>query len=255
VLSRPGKTRESRTWGMEQPRYLGSPRALVIPCLNEAETIGEVVRAARTVLDPERDVVVVVDNGSTDGTAGVAAHAGAEVVTEPRPGYGRACRAGLRVASGIALFMDGDRADDPADLQRVLEPILAGTADLVVGARSVRERGSMPLAQRAGNRVVCALVSMLCLSRVSDLGPMRAIPADLLRDLDMRAETYGWSTEMTVKAIRAGYRYREVPVGHRRRGGGRSKVSGTISGAVRAGGSLVWTALRWARWRPAPGVA
>jgi glycosyltransferase involved in cell wall biosynthesis len=233
------------------------PEALrvVIPCLDEEAAIGALVRALRVNLDAARDRVIVVDNGSRDGTATAARAAGAEVVREPRRGYGRACLAGVRVAGdGIAVFLDGDGADSPDDLDQVIAPVREGRADLVVGARRRREQGSMTAFQRFGNRLATGLITRLCGAQVSDLGPMRAIRVERLLELELRARTYGWSTEMTVKALRTGYRYLEVPVQHRRRIGV-SKVSGTLSGSLRAGARILWTAVRWSRWRPLKAVA
>lgn len=224
------------------------PLRVIIPCLDEEAAIGQLVAALRSSL-AARDRVIVVDNGSRDRTAEVASRAGAEVISEPRRGYGRACLAGVRAAGdGIAVFLDGDGADDPEDLDRVVSPVRAGSADLVVGVRRDREPGSMTAPQRFGNRLATSLIGWTCGAEVSDLGPMRAIRVDRLRALEPRARTYGWSTEMTVKALRAGYRYVEVPVRHRRRIGV-SKVSGTVSGSVRAGARILWTAIRWSRWR------
>ena len=230
---------------------LPQPLTVIVPCLNEEPAIGSVVRSLRAVLDPARARVIVVDNGSRDRTAEVARAAGAEVVPEPRRGYGRACLAGVLAAGdGVAVFLDGDGADHPEDLLRVVAPLRTGRADLVVGARQVRERGSMTTFQRFGNGLATTLIGLLCGARVTDLGPMRAIRVDRLLALEPRASTYGWATEMTVKALRAGYRYREVPVRYRRRAGV-SKVSGTLTGSVRAGARILWTALRCARWQPA----
>ena len=227
---------------------------VIIPCLDEELAVGQLVAALRRNLDVA-DRVIVVDNGSHDRTAEVASAAGAEVVSEPNRGYGRACLAGARAAGdGVAVFLDGDGADRPEDLTRVVAPIRAGAADLVVGSRRDREPGSMTAAQRFGNRLATSLIGLICGARVTDLGPMRAIRVDRLLALDPGAPTYGWSTEMTVKALRAGYRYVEIPVGHRRRIGV-SKVSGTFSGSVRAGFRILWTAVRWSRWRPGDAAA
>ncbi len=223
---------------------------VIIPCLDEEGAIGRLVTELRSTLDHDRDRVIVVDNGSRDRTAEVARAAGAEVVAEPARGYGRACLTGLLAAGdGIAVFLDGDGADRPQDVTAVAAPIQSGVADLVVGARSQRETGSMTALQRFGNRVATAFISFACGRKVTDLGPMRAIAVHQLLALQPAARTYGWSTEMTVKALRAGYRYLEVPVGHRRRVGV-SKVSGTVSGSLRAGVRILWTAARYARWRP-----
>lgn len=232
------------------PTIDAGPLRVIIPCLDEEPAIGQIVAALRRSLDA-RDRVIVVDNGSRDRTAEVALAAGAEVVAEPRRGYGRACLAGVRAAGdGIAVFLDGDGADHPEDLSRVVSPVRAGSADLVVGARRDRESGSMTALQRFGNRLATSLIGWTCGAEVTDLGPMRAIRVDTLLALEPHAGTYGWSTEMTVKALRAGYRYVEIPVRYRRRIGV-SKVSGTVSGSVRAGVRILWTAVRWSRWRPA----
>ncbi len=230
------------------------PLRVIIPCLDEELAIGQLVAALRRNL-AVGDRVIVVDNGSRDRTAEVASAAGAEVVSEPHRGYGRACLAGARAAGdGVAVFLDGDGADRPEDLTRVVAPIRAGAADLVVGARRDREPGSMTAAQRFGNRLATSLIGLICSARVTDLGPMRAIRVDRLLALDPGSLTYGWSTEMTVKALRAGYRYLEIPVRHRRRIGV-SKVSGTFSGSVKAGFRILWTAARWSRWRPRDAAA
>ena len=227
------------------------PLRVIIPCLDEEAAIGQLVASLRGIVDVRTDRIIVVDNGSRDGTAAVARLAGAEVIEEPQRGYGRACLAGVRAArDGIAVFLDGDGADHPQDLESVLAPLRAGAADLVVGARRERESGSMTLAQRWGNRFATYLIGWMSGAQVTDLGPMRAIRVDRLLALQPSARTYGWSTEMTVKALRARYRYLEVPVRHRRRIGV-SKVSGTFSGSIRAGFRILWTVARWSRWRPA----
>jgi glycosyltransferase involved in cell wall biosynthesis len=232
----------------------GRALRVIIPCLDEELAIGQLVATLRRHLGP-RDRIIVVDNGSRDRTARIATAAGAEVISEPRRGYGRACLAGIRACGdGIAVFLDGDGADRPEDLMNVVGPIMSGSAELVVGARRERETGSMTLAQRFGNRLVTSMISLASGKRVTDLGPMRAIRVEMLMALQPSARTYGWSTEMTVKALRADYRYVEVPVGHRRRIGV-SKVSGTFWGGMRAGFRILWTAARWSRWRPGDAVS
>jgi glycosyltransferase involved in cell wall biosynthesis len=233
-------------------RPAASPLTVVIPCLDEAGSIGDVVRRLQSIIDPARDRLVVVDNGSRDATAQVARAAGAAVTTEPRRGYGHACHAGLAVADdeSIVLFLDGDGADDPGEVRRVLAPVLNGEADLSVGVRCDRARDAMTLVQSAGNHVACALISLLTRASVTDLASMRAIRASRLRALDMRSRTYGWATEMTVKSLRAGYQYVEVPVRYERRTAGRSKVSGRPLASARAGARILWTAVRLAGWRP-----
>lgn len=241
--------------GAKDPRHAGAARprvAAIIPALNEAPAIGKTVRGLRALGEDMLDRIIVVDNGSTDDTAARARKAGAEVVCEPRRGYGRACLAGVLAADDaeIVVLLDGDAADEPTDLPRVLAPLLANEADLVVGARgaSGREAGAMTLQQIFGNALAARLMRRLYGVRVTDLGPLRAIRrADLLA-LDQREMTYGWSVEMMVKAARSGYRYREVPVAYHRRIGV-SKVGGTIRGSLKAGWCIIGTTLRHHRWQ------
>lgn len=232
----------------EPARATSAPRiSVIIPALDEEAAIGGVVREVPRALASE---VIVVDNGSTDRTAAVAAAAGARVVREPRRGYGSACRAGVGAAAGdILVFLDGDRNEDPAEMDRVLAPVLAGQADLVVGSRVRGPTGPGALSpqQRAGNRVVTALLRWLYGLRLTDIGPYRAIRAAALHDLGLEHPTYGWPVEMIVKAARRGYRIVEVPVSCRPRLG-RSKVGGTVTGSLLAGYHLLLTTLRYA-WR------
>ncbi len=245
---------EQTSGHVEGAAAVGWPRiAAIVPALDEAPSIGRVVRGLREQRGVPLAEVIVVDNGSRDGTGELASQAGARVVREERRGYGHACLAGVLAADGadVLVLLDGDAADDPADLARIVEPVLDGTADLVVGSRALgtREPGAMTPHQVFGNRLAAMLMRGLYGVRVTDLGPFRAIRrADLLA-LDMRELTYGWSVEMMVKAARAGYCYAEVPVTYHRRIGV-SKVAGTLRGSVRAGWCILSTTFRYARWSP-----
>jgi glycosyltransferase involved in cell wall biosynthesis len=219
---------------------------VVIPALNEEAAIGGVVREVPRHLVHE---IIVVDNGSVDRTRDVAADAGARVVHEPRRGYGAACHAGIAAArdADIFVFLDGDHNEDPAELPRVLGPVLAGDADLVLGSRvgGRAAPGAIGPHQRLGNRIVTLLLRLLYGLRLTDIGPFRAVSARVLADLRMEQMTYGWPVEMVVKAARRGHRIVEVPVSCRPRIG-RSKVSGTLKGTLLAGYHLLLTTLRYA---------
>jgi glycosyltransferase involved in cell wall biosynthesis len=219
--------------------------AVVIPALDEEQAIGLVL----SEIPPVVSEVVVVDNGSRDRTAQVARAAGARVVFEPRRGYGQACLAGIAAVpeADVVVFLDADHSDHPAQLAGVLAPILSGEADLVIGSRSLgrRARGSHPIHAVLGTRVCVGLMNLLIGTHATDLGPFRAITAEALRALDMRDRSFGWTVEMQVKAARRALRVREVPVDYRPRIG-RSKVSGTVSGSVRAGARILGTIARHA---------
>jgi rSAM/selenodomain-associated transferase 1 len=230
---------------------------LIMPALNEAAVIGTVIQQIKA--SPELQAaglteVIVVDNGSDDGTAAIAAAAGARVVVEPRRGYGRACLAGVLAASDaeIVALLDADGSDVPADIARVWEPVGRGMADLAVGSRTrgACEPGALTPQQRAGNAVGAALLRLLYGVQISDLGPLRAVRRTALLGLELREMTYGWSTEMLAKAGRRGWRVVEVPVDYRRRAGGASKVAGTVRGSVLAAGRIMGTIGRYARWQP-----
>ena len=219
--------------------------ALIIPALDEELALATVLDELPRSLFAQ---VIVVDNGSTDGTAALARARGARVVSEPRRGYGRACLAGLAALDGaadIVVFMDADASDVPAEAPALLEPILAGEADLVIGSRRLGRAAPAALAwhQRWGNRLVVGLIRLLFGFRYTDLGPFRAIRRASLAQLAMRDTNFGWTAEMQVKAVRRGLRVREVPVSYRPRLG-QSKISGTVSGSLRAGIKILWTVLR-----------
>jgi len=222
--------------------------AVVIPALNEAENLPKLIaRIPRHSAD--RVEVIVVDNGSTDDTAGAARKAGASVVTESRRGYGFACAAGVR-AAGFAeaiIFLDGDHSSDPAEMPALLAPLREGAADLVLGSRLLGgKREKMLPHQRFGNWLTARLMRRLYGTQLTDLSPYRAIRADLLAKLDMREMTFGWPTEMMVKAARRGARLVETPVSHHPRLAGKSKVSGTVWGSVLAGYYILRTTFKYA---------
>ena len=210
-------------------------------------------------IPPGKAGVIVVDNGSTDRTAEVTRQAGASVVSEPRAGYGYACAAGVRAAADegaeVLVFLDADGSFDPAQASDLLAPIEAGQAELVLGSRTAggMEPGAMPPHARFGNWLVSRLMGFLYGLRVTDLGPYRAIKAVLLSQLEMWEMTYGWPTEMMVKAARMGAQVVEVPVRYRVRRGGRSKVSGTLRGTLLATYYILFVTLRYALgWKGRP---
>jgi glycosyltransferase involved in cell wall biosynthesis len=232
---------------------------VVIPALNEEATIAgqvaEVLSVARRPDLPARIArIVVVDNGSDDATGERAAAAGADVVSEPRRGYGRACLSGVLAAGDVDLIvlMDGDRSDCFEELPALLRPLLAGEADLVIGSRTLGsyEPGSLLPQQLVGNWVAARMLRLLYGVRVTDIGPFRVIRRDDLLALGMREMTYGWSVEMIARAAKHGLRVREAPVSYRVRAGGESKVSGNLRASIRAGARIIGAILRCRLDRP-----
>ena len=225
--------------------------AVIIPALNEAGNIPQLVQET---FDQPVDCVIVVDNGSTDDTAVLAKGMGATVISEPRQGYGYACAAGtaaaLREGADILVYMDGDFSSLPGEMGRLLAPIANDEADLVLGSRVLGQiaSGAMQAHQRFGNWLAAGLMSRLYRVKVTDLGPYRALRADLMRELNMQEMTFGWPTEMMVKTAWAGGRIVEVPVSWHVRRSGESKVSGTLKGSILAGYYILGVTLRYA-WR------
>ncbi len=229
---------------------MSSQTAVIIPALNEGAHISSLVR--ETLEQPIR-LVVVVDNGSTDSTAANAASAGALVVEERRQGYGYACAAGAAAARAqgaeILVFMDGDYSSLPGEIQRLVTPLTRGDAELVLGSRTRGQiaAGAMPAHQRFGNWLSASLMRWLYAVEVTDLGPFRAIRSALLESLAMEEMTFGWPTEMMVKAAKQQARILEVPVSWHNRRSGRSKVGGTLRGSVLAGYHILRVTIRHAR--------
>lgn len=212
----------------------GKRIALIIPALNEEAALPYVLSQIPDWVDR----VIVVDNGSSDGTARVARSYKAEVISESRRGYGWAMRAGIKAADDcpILLFCDGDHADDLTQATALVDPIVQGDADFTLASRSggQAEAGALTLVQRWGNWLACRLIDLLWGYRYTDLGPFRAIRRPALMDMTMTQMTYGWTVEMQIKALKQGLRVMEVPARYRVRIG-TSKVSGTLRGSIGAG--------------------
>ena len=200
---------------------------VVLPVLDEAEALPWVLGRM-----PDGYRPIVADNGSTDGSAAIASQLGALVVTEVQRGFGAACFRGLMAASApVVCFMDCDGSLDPQELPRIAAPVLAGRADLVLGAR-VADAGAWPLHARVANTVLARQVRSRTGLRLTDLGPMRAAPREGLLELGIRDRRFGWPLEMVLRAHDAGWRITEDRVRYRPRAG-RSKVTGTVRGTLR----------------------
>lgn len=225
---------------------------VIIPAFNEENSVGKVVNEIPK--DWVREVVVV-NNNSTDSTSENAEKAGATVLEEPRQGYGRACLKGMEYVAQLSnkpdviVFLDADYSDFPEELPLVVQPIIDGTADMVIGSRALgdREGGSMTIPQIFGNWLATTLIRWLYKVEYTDLGPFRAIKYDKLLSLNMEDKTYGWTVEMQVKAAKKGLKSTEVAVNYKKRIG-HSKVSGTVKGALSAGYKIIITIFKYA-WR------
>lgn len=219
--------------------------SVMIPVLNERESISSVLRAIPPNLPQE---IIVIDNGSTDGTPEIAGSHGARVVHEPRRGYGRACLRGIEQLSDpdVVVFLDGDFSDHPEEMPLLVDPIVRNEADLVIGSRRLgkSEKDALPSHARFGNALAGTLIYWFFRHRYTDLGPFRAIRYTSLKSLGMQDRNFGWTVEMQIKAIRKGLRIFEVPVSYRKRIG-TSKISGTILGSIKAGTKIIWTILKY----------
>lgn len=224
--------------------------SVIIPTYNEAQAISLVLADLPSDLATE---VIVVDSNSTDGTAAIAAAMGARVVKEPRRGYGRACLTGLANANSpaVVVFLDGDYSDRPSELPILLAPIIEGRADITVGSRlgSNRNSGALPWHAAFGNRLAASLITLLYGVQITDLGPFRAVRADVLGHLALEEATYGWAVEMVLKGALQGLRIVEVPVSYHPRIG-RSKISGTLKGTLGAGWFILSRIVRYYFRRP-----
>ncbi len=234
-----------------------STTGMVIPALNEEASISLVLR---DIPGEYVNTIVVVDNGSSDRTAEIAAEEGANVCREPKRGYGAACLRGLaelaKQPSGppeIVVFLDADYSDHPEELPSLLKPIMEDDFELVIGSRIIgkRESGAMPPQSLYGNQFACWLMWLLFGARFTDLGPFRAIRWTALESLGMCDENYGWTVEMQIKAARQKLRVREVPVSYRRRVG-TSKISGTIRGTILAGSKILYLIAKYGFCKGSP---
>ena len=219
--------------------------SVIIPAFNEEESIGKVIADIPKTCVQE---IIVVDNGCLDRTAEVACAAGARVVREDRRGYGSACLAGIAAlnAPEIVVFLDGDYSDFPSEMPLLIQPILAGDAEIVIGSRirGAHEKGALLPQARFGNALATFLIRLLFHVHYTDLGPFRAIRYERLLAMDMQDKTFGWTVEMQVKAAKMGLRVCEVPVSYRKRIG-QSKITGTVKGTILAGCKIITTILRY----------
>ncbi len=219
----------------------------MIPALNEESSVGQVVRA---ILPMEVEGIIVVDNGSNDATAQIAQQAGAIVLTEPRRGYGYACLRGIAYAiehnADIIAFVDGDYSDYPEELPSILQPIREKGFDMVIGSRMIgdREKGALLPQAVFGNWLACSLIRLFWNYDFTDLGPFRAVRTSALQRMTMSDPTYGWTVEMQIKAAKLGLKCTEVPVRYRKRIG-KSKVTGTVSGTLKASVKILFTIFKY----------
>lgn len=225
--------------------FKGKKVSVIIPAFNEEGSIAKVIR---DIPGGIADEVIVVDNGSRDATAEESAKNGAVVLTENFRGYGAACLRGLNSIqdTDIVVILDADYSDYPGQMPRLVGPIADDEADLVIGSRVLgrREKGALAPQAYWGNKLAAFLIWLFFKYRFTDMGPFRAIKYGALKRLGMEDSDFGWNVEMQVKAIRQGLRIKEVPVDYRKRIG-RSKISGTLSGTIKAGSKIIWTIFKY----------
>ena len=220
--------------------------SVIIPALNEEESIGQVLNDIPGEIVEE---VIVVDNGSSDNTVTVSDSLGANVILEPLKGYGAACLRGisnLKQDTDIVVFLDADYSDYPQDLHTVVKPIIDDDAEMVIGSRmsGAREKGALLPQAIFGNKLATFLIRLFWGFEYTDLGPFRAIKYKDLLALNMIDKNFGWTVEMQIKALKKGLRVVEVPVRYRKRIG-KSKITGTFSGTVRAGVKIIYTIFKY----------
>ncbi|PIQ95491.1 MAG: UDP-glucose--dolichyl-phosphate glucosyltransferase [Nitrospinae bacterium CG11_big_fil_rev_8_21_14_0_20_56_8] len=219
--------------------------SVVIPAYNEAPSIGLVLDALPRETLHE---IIVVDNASTDATADAARRHGARVVRESRRGYGSACLRGMAEMDNpdIVVFLDADFSDYPEEIDLLLEPILQGEKDFVLGSRMIKPGSQAALLPQAryGNKLAVFLIRLFFGHRFTDLGPFRAIRREALDAIAMCDTNFGWTVEMQIKAVRKGLRIAEVPVSYRDRVGV-SKITGTVSGTLKAGTKIIYTIFKY----------
>lgn len=219
--------------------------SVIIPALNEEKAICHVIN---DLPDNLVDEIIVVDNGCTDNTALVARNAGARVIKEGIKGYGAACQKGIACAatSDIIVILDADYSDYPEKINLLLEPIIEQDFDMVLSSRTlgVAEKGSLTLPQILGNKLTTYLIAKTTGFKYTDMGPFRAIKTKKLKSLNMTDKNFGWNVEMQMKAVKQGLKIKEVPVDYRNRIG-KSKVSGTISGVIKAGIKIIYSVFKY----------
>jgi glycosyltransferase involved in cell wall biosynthesis len=224
--------------------------SVIIPAINEEANIGRVIEEIPDWVDE----VLVVDNGSTDNTVAIARSHGAKVIHEAERGYGAACLRGiaeLNSQNDIVVFLDGDYSDYPGEMHLLVDPIIDRQADMVIGSRIANALpGALTPQARFGNWLSCRLMRWFWGVQYTDLGPFRAIRRESLISLNMKDRNYGWTVEMQIKAAQRGIRELEVPVRYRKRGGGKSKVSGNIRGIIGAGTKILAVIFRSALENP-----